>query len=317
MASKASKRRGSLIIYGIFTVILITLVLYIVLRKSDRMQYGLPEVPAVEAELIDYIAVERGSGDKIELSREGGSWEIGPDAFKADQEAVEGMVEALADFRISDLVSTSEYYDRYELDQANALRITARGGNATLRSFLMGKRAPSYNHTYVRLDDDVNVYHAASDLTRIFDKERNELREKQVLSFMKDDVIRVVVTLPDRNFQLFKSSPEVGGSDQTAASASWKSSDEEEWEAQKVTEFLDRIDDLSCTSFLDGAATDLGTPKLTLQIHTLDQHTLYLFDKDDTGYRARSSQTPYPFYVSTWIGDSILETFAQGTPDDQ
>ena len=317
MASKASKRRRSLIIYSVFAVVLIALVLYIVLRTSDRMQYGLPSVAAVEADSIDYISVERGSGDRIELSRDGGSWQIGPDAFRADQKAIEGMVEALADFRISDLVSTSEYYDRYELDQTNALHVTARGGDSTLRSFYMGKRAPSYNHTYVRLENDANVYHAASDLRRIFDKESDELRDKQVLSFTRNDVVRVEVTLPDRSFQLFKSSPEVGGSDQAAASPSWKSSDEVEWEAKTVTDFLDRIDDLSCTSFIDGAATDLGTPQLTLQIHTLEQHMLYIFDKDDTGYRARSSHTPYPFYLSTWLGDSILETFAQGTPDDQ
>ncbi len=317
MTNKTSKRRRASIIYGVFAVVLIALTLYISLRKSDRMQYALPEMPLVESGSIVSVSIERGSGDRIEISRENGAWKIVPEAYEVDPKAIEDMVEALVEFRISDLVSTSEYYDGYELDQAHALRITAADANSTVRAFDMGKRAPSYNHTYIRLDGDPNVYHAVSDLRRIFDKQKDNLRNKQVFSFAEAEVIRIGVALPGEEFQIFKSSTEIGSSDRTSEPESWIASNEEEWAPEKVEELLNRIDDLSCSSFIDGVDIDLGTPQLTLQIHTAEQQILYIFDKDDTGYRARSSQNPYPFYLSSWQGDSILETFVKGNTGDQ
>jgi hypothetical protein len=34
-----------------------------------------------------------------------------------------------------------------------------------------------------------------------------------------------------------------------------------------------------------------------------------LLAKDEERYRARSSQTPYEFYISSFQGENILETF--------
>lgn len=318
MVNKETKKRRALITYGVFAVVLVSLILYIVLRRSDRMQYGLPDIEEVAVTDITVVTIGDETGPVVELRRTDDEWQIQPEGYRADPEAVDDMLEALSDLKVTDLVSTSKSYQRYELDDPQKLTLSAGNEDSTLRVFDLGKRAPSYNHTYIKLEKDPNIYHAAGDLRRVFDKEKESLRDKKVLTFQKDDVIKIGVTLPEREFQLFKSSPEVSTDTQgSTAAVVWKTTEDTEWSEEQVDELLDRLDDLSCTEFVADTAADLGAPQLILRISTQDQHDFSLYDKDDTGYRAKSSQTPYPFYISGWQGDQILETFTEGQTDDQ
>lgn len=315
MSSKSRKRRSTLIMYGSFVLVILALVLYIVLRRSDRMQYGLPEMERVSGGSITSILLEDRDSGTIEMSKAGDSWYILPNRYRVDPSMAGDMVEALEDFRLTDLVSTSRSYERYELDDERGLRVVAGDGDTAAIEFILGKRAPSFNHTYVRLPDDGNVYHAAADLRRVFDRDVDALRDKNVLTFQKEDVVRLSVTLPEREFLLTKSSSQVSTESQSAQGPEWSASDGSQWSAEKVDELLDRIDDLRCSSFID-AGEELGEPLVVLQISTQNEHMLYLFEKDEGGYPARSTQTGFPFYLSEFLGDSILETLTGDVVDD-
>lgn len=297
-----------IIMYASFAVVLIALVLYITLRRSDRMQYKLPDLPEVSVEEIDSIQIQSKTDGELKLSKSGSSWLIEPEGYKADDSAVQAMLDAVSNLTITDLVSTSGYYDKYELDKENKMVINALNEDEVIASFDLGKRAPSYNHTYISVGDG-KVYHAATDLRRVFEKDVDSLRDKKVMSFLKEEIVRIEAVLPGSTITLTKDTPAVGsGTESSSLSATWKSASGDVWETEVIDEFLGRVDDLSCSEFIDTPGPQ-EEPLLSLTLQGREQYTLELLAEEETGYRARSSQTPYEFYISAWQGENILETF--------
>jgi hypothetical protein len=309
MPNKAKKTKRTIIMYAGFAAVLIALVLFIVLRRQDRMQYGLPETPVISAREIDGISIRFGDGGSVDLRRGDPAWMIAPNGYPVDSSAVADMLESLADFAITDLVSTSGYFDRYELDDENKIVVTATGDGKELLTFDLGKRAPSYNHSYVALGDG-QVYHAATDLRRVFDKDTNSLRDRMVLAFAKDEIVEITASLPGMELNLTKSSATVGTGDSAiTGAASWRAQDGEEWPTESIDEFLDRLDDLSCSEYADESRSGDIAPLLSLNLQGREGYRFTLLAEDETGFLASSSQTPYEFYISAWQGNNILDTF--------
>ena len=309
MPNKAKKTKRTIIMYACFAAVLIALVLFIVLRKPDRMQYGLPDTPVVSAGEVDAISIRYGDGGETDLRRGDPEWTIEPEGYPVDSAVLDDMLESLAGFAITDLVSTSGHFDRYELDDEKKLTVTASGSGKTLITFDLGKRAPSYNHTYVSVGDG-QVYHAATDLRRVFDKDTDALRDRKVLSFAKDEIVEITASLPGKEINLTKSTPTVGtGDNAVTGAATWRSQDGEEWPAESIDEFLDRLDDLSCSKFADESSAGDVEPLLSLKLRGREEYGFALLAEEETGFLASSSQTPYEFYISAWQGNNILDTF--------
>lgn len=301
-----------IIMYSSFAVVLVALVLYIALRRSDRIQYGLPEIPDVAASEIDTIEVRTEGGEDLRLRREGSSWAIEPEGYRADKEAVEAMLEAFSNLTVTDLISTSGYYEKYELDTANKLTVSASGDGEVLLTFDLGKRAPSYNHTYISFDDG-NVYHAATDLRRVFEKEPDGMRDQQVMAFAKEEIVRIDAVRPESQVSLTKEATMVGSDDASKPqTVTWMSSRGDVWETEVVDEFLSRLDDLTATEFAETPSPQDVEPLIAITLHGQEEHTLQLLAEEEEGYLARSSYTPYEFYISSWQGENILETFSLG-----
>lgn len=292
--------------YAVFGLALALLVLYIALRKPDRMQYTLPEITPLSSSAITAITVQQGAAEAVRLSKQGENWVVGPRGFRADPAAVSAMVSALSDFRLSDLVSTTQSYERYELDVNKAISVIARDDEKVVRAFSLGKRAPSLNHTYVLMDGDVNVYHAAADLRRIFDKDIAALRDRKVFTINKDEVVRVGLKRGEWSLQVFKPTTTVSTEGQTASAEKWQTSDGGTWDAAEVDSLVSGIANLSCTSFSEGSLTDLGKPELIIEVETAEAQTLSLYEKTADGYLATSSQNPYLFFISEQVGDVLF-----------
>ena len=312
MANKAKKRQKTIILYGSFAAVLIALVLVIVFRRSDRMQYGLPDTPVISAGEIDEISIDFSNGNEVTLRRGDPGWTITPEGYPVDAGAVEDMLESLSEFTLTDLVSTSGHYVQYELDEENKLAVTASGDGDELITFDLGKRSSSYNHTYVTVGDG-QVYLAATDLRRVFDKEIDALRDRKVLTFAKDEIVEISASLPGLEINLAKSSPTITTSSGTVAGdAMWTDQAGEEWPAESIDEFLGRLNNLSCSEFADEPSEEGLEPLLKLDLKGIQTYKFTLLAEDETGFRATTSQSPYEFYISSWLGNSILDTFKPG-----
>jgi hypothetical protein len=183
--------------YIILALVIIGLGFYLVVRNTDRSHYELPQPAALEPAKIDRLTVERPDG-ALELVRRDGRWLIQPQGYSADPGMVSDMLNKLGELQLTALVSTAGDYRRYDLDPEHRIRVIARTGEDIRRELDIGKIAGTYQHTYVRLAGDDNVYHARGSLRPVFDRTTEALRDKTVLTFAVKSIETITVQVGDK-----------------------------------------------------------------------------------------------------------------------
>ena len=89
--SRSVVSRNRIITYAVLGAAVAALTLYVMLRRTDRMQYQLPEVASVEASAIKHITVQTGNEPPVELVRRDDGWVVGDEEYKADARAAESI----------------------------------------------------------------------------------------------------------------------------------------------------------------------------------------------------------------------------------
>lgn len=309
--------------YLILAAVIAVLVLYLVFQKTDQTHYQLPEIPAVDQKEITKLEIQLPES-RITLTRKDNSWFVGPEAYPADSGLVERMLDILSGLVVTDLVSESGNYARYDLGDDKKIHVTAFQGSESVRSFDIGKAAATFNHTYVRLDADPRVYHARENFRDRFNKTVEQLRDKEALSFDKKTITEVVFVKGEEAFQFAqaqvpvevtvdqeKEEPEKPAEPQTETV--WQGPDGEKAEAAPIDRLLDGIARLKAKGYVpDKKKEDFRDPICTIRVKGDEEYTLDIYpkmEKDASEYPAVSSQNDYPFYLPETKVKSIMESF--------
>ncbi len=308
---KKRRSRIRIITYGVLILAIAGLTLYIVNRRNDRIRYALPDVSTPAAEDIDVIRIDPPESETIELERYEDGWLIQPQQYRAGSSSVQQLVNAIAELEITELVSTAEYYSRYSLDEQSRTTITAVADGEEVLRFYVGKRAPTYNHTYVLLPDDSRVYQASGNIERTFDKDVDDLRDKTVLSMEASSITRISAGMDGKIVTLSRKEEQLEEEVQTV----WLDQNGEEWPSEAINDGLDRLSSLTCREYLEKEAA-LGAERLAVTLTGDDEHELRIFEEGDNGYPATSSQSAYPFVLSSYVAEEIIETFESGPEGD-
>ncbi|PIE63576.1 MAG: hypothetical protein CSA26_12330, partial [Desulfobacterales bacterium] len=165
------------IILGIF---IIAAGLYIFFRQDNQVHYTLPTIEPVAAKEIDRITITGKDKDHtpVTLKKTGDVWTVGDQEFPADPIAVTNILDQLEQFRLLALVSEKKNLDRYELSPGAGISVTAWTKDQKIRSLTIGKAAPSFNHTFVMLENTPPIYQARGNLRPVFSKSIHDLRSK-------------------------------------------------------------------------------------------------------------------------------------------
>lgn len=309
--------------YAVLAVIIIGLVLYLVFHKTDRTHYSTPvltEIPATKISKIDLTV----SGTPVELSRKDDIWYIGEEAYPADSGKVKDMLDILEKLSVTALVSESKNYIRYDLDDANKISVKAWIGTEAGREFDIGKNAPTFQHTFVKLKGDPNVYHAGGDFRNKFDYTADELRDKTVLSFEKDSIGEIHIV---KDGQTLIARREKGSEAQTEAEKEtnktdktppkaeqseivWRTGKGQSLEKEKVQRLLSSLSNLKCKTYInDRKKEDLEKPLCSIILKGVADYSIDLFPKtteDAKVHPARSSENDYPFELPEAKANSIF-----------
>ena len=302
-----------LIRYALPALIIVSLALYLGLRNRDRLLYDLPQLPEMAAEEVDRFEIVKGS-QRVAVRKQGDDWLLEPGDFPAATAQVDTMVRALATLRITDLVSEHAAYSRFELDPESALRVTAFGSGAVLRTVELGKEARTYQHTYVKVEGDRRVYQAEGDLGNYFPVVGDVLRDKLVLQVDIDTVGEIVARSPGEELVLRKRPPLEEG-----AAPEWVTADGGEWNSAKVAESLQRLANLSTFRFAEAPPEPGGEVlDVTLKTEVGATHTLTVYARSGNSYPATSTGSDYPFLLFVWMVNGFLEAFTTaGPPEEQ
>ncbi len=312
--------------YLVLIVIIIAAVGYLSLHEQDREYYTLPQLKSVSAEDITRIDITR-EGSTVTLTKNGDLWKITPGGYTADGAAVKGMLFTLADLSVTALVSESKAFTRYDLGQDKRIQVVAYGSGSPLRSVDIGKSAPTFQHTFVKLPDDDRIYHAAGDFRRKFDRSVDDLRDKVVLAFQPEAIDTIIVTTPDQTVTLKRApsldKPGASPPEKSAPkpAAVWTVNGGKTIDDSLVAPLLARLNRLTCSRFMDNATPDgLGTPETTVALGGKKPLTLSIYPEtaDVTdGRPAVSSETAQPFVLSSWVVESVGEMVGKWAPKEE
>ncbi|MEE9418311.1 MAG: DUF4340 domain-containing protein [Desulfatiglandaceae bacterium] len=306
--------------YILLVLIILALSIYLYLRSPDRTLYQVPEVPDVVGEDITEIEITRPGGVTISLKKKDDRWFIKPQGFLADTAKVQGMVDHMKEITLTALVSEAKDYNRYELGDDQKITVKARIGDKLTRNFDVGKVAPSYRHTFVKLADDAKVYHARGNFRSNFDQTVEGLRDKKVLSFDKKEISKIRISKAQKELLLErKEVPVEADSSQEADKEKkpdvkketvWVNPEGKKGDKSKVSSLLKTLSGLECKRYIgDRKRDDFKDPIYTVRLKGHQEYTLSIFakkDKDSKNYPAVSSQNDYPFELADYQANKIM-----------
>ncbi len=295
--------------YIILAVVIFTLVGYLLVRKTNRLHYTLPATPAIKKS--DITKIELQSGDRgTTLIRKEGSWFITPGDYPADSGKIDKIISVVTDFSITTLISEAGDYPRYDLTKDKEIAVKVSGKEGPLFSFAVGKHAPTFQHTFVTIAGDKNVYLAQGNFHSDFDQSTQELRDKHVLDFSRVSLSAITITEGDKTLEL-KKPQQKEEADKTAktrtvrsAAVGWTGTGGKAIPEAAMNDLFSALDNLQCQSYLEGKKKDaFKDPILEISLQGEKNATLSIFEKTDakaTAYPALSSINSYPFSLQEY-----------------
>jgi len=288
------------------------------LHRSNRTHYKLPDISKVSGKEISKLEI--GKPDKaVVLNKKDNTWHIEPKGYLADSDKVKNMLDLIEKLTVTALVSESKNYVRYDLTHDKKITVKAWQGKTLKREFDIGKAATTYQHTFVRLGTDPNVYHAIGDFRRKFDQTVDELRDKAVLSFTEKNIREITLTKDKKTMILSQkqvSEQEGKKKDKPAKTSKepetkivWQDAEGKKKDKEKVKSLLSFLNRLECETYINEAKKDdFKNPSCAVALKGDKEYSLSVFakkDKDAKTYPAISSENDYPFLLSESQLESI------------
>jgi hypothetical protein len=305
--------------YFVLAAIIVALSLYLLLHKTDRAHYELPKLPALPKADISKIEIPK-KGAPIVLNRRNGDWSIGPKGYLADNDKVMNMLRIIEDLTLTAMVSESKDYSRYELDDEHKITVRAYVDKTLKREFDIGKAAPSYRHTFVRLKGNELVYHARENFRHTFDVNMDDLRDKQVLTFDKTQIQEIRLIKGGRTLLCARSASPVTADQEPEAHRKpppnqvviWETAEGERCDEKMLNRLLGTLSNLRCERYIDNKEKeDLTDPLYHIELKGPQDYNLSIFAKaegDEKSYPATTSMNDYPFMLPDGVSKSIMKT---------
>ena len=305
--------------YFILTAILVALILYLALHRSNRTHYQLPELSEVSGKHISKLEITK-AGNSIILNKKDDTWYIEPKEYRADSTKVKSMMNVIEKLKLTALVSESKNYIRYDLTKDKNINVKAWEGKTLLREFDIGKAAPTFKHTFIKLPNNPNVYHARGDFRRNFDRSVDNFRDKSVLSVAQNTIHAMTLKHDKKTISLSRREiPETlpEKKDESAAKKSkvaktktvWEDTKGHEVASSKISSLLSFLNSLECETFLDDLKKEeFKNPIYSVTLKGEKEYSLLIFakkDKNAKNYSAISSENESPFSLSDMQVDTI------------
>jgi hypothetical protein len=320
--------------YLILILIIAALSTYLLVRSSDRTRYQLPKLDALKQSDISKIEISK-DGNSIILKKRDDRWYIEPAGYLADKTKINAMLNVFESLALTALISESKDYNRYDLNAEKRINVKAWQQGTLKRNFDIGKAAPSFRHTFVRLDGDSRVYHARDNLRSKFDFTIDDLRDKTVLSFKTTDIQQVLIIRDQVSVKLVRSEVPVTPSatqpqkSESAPAAAvrfeWQDDGGRKVNEQNLNRLLNTLGDLKCADYINDRSKDaFSAPIYTAKLKGIQDHQLEIFARlkqGDKNYPAVSSDSDYPFWLSETKAKQIMinpeEMIKTSDPDEK
>ncbi len=302
--------------YIILFILIAALAGYLYLQRTDRVHYEVPQIDTVDTGALTWLEII--SKDRtVSLTKKDGSWYIEPKGYPADTVKVGKMLQAISDLTLTDLVSESGSVERYNLGEADRITVKAYTGTELTRSFDLGKAAPTHQHTFVSLPGDNRVFHAKGSFRGDFELSASDLRDRQVLSFPKDEITGIRISTQGKETVLTRTEAEPlskedqsrNKDDASPKQVVWKNAAGDEADKAEVDALLSDLSNLDCGEYLEDLAKEqAGDPELTITLTGARDYTLSFHPARDGKSPATSSANNYVFVLPDYRQENITKS---------
>ncbi|SPD73865.1 conserved hypothetical protein [uncultured Desulfobacterium sp.] len=308
--------------YLILVIVIVALCCYLFFRKTNQSHYQLPEVAKVDKKEVTKIEIIKASST-LAVSRKDNKWFIEPRPYPADVELVNKMLNTIGDLTLTDLVSEAKNYQPFDLVDDKKITVKAYKDNVLKLEFEMGRAAPSWNHTFVRLPGNPNVYYAKGNFRNDFDMTVEKLWDKAVLSFGQDEIAEVEIIKGNQSLGVLKkkasaqAQPQETDKEKAAPEAArekaetlWETGEGKKGNTATLNDIISLLSNLKCEKYIEQGKDKFTNPIYTIKLRGSKEYTISLFDKiekDAKDYPAISSESDYAFMILGFQADRMMK----------
>ena len=101
--------------YCILVLLIVLLSIYLIFKKTDRNHYEIPKLPVIATNTVTKIEIIK-PDSTIVLNKKDPDWLIAPHDYPADPDRIKKMLKAIKKIILTNMVSESKNYNRYNLD---------------------------------------------------------------------------------------------------------------------------------------------------------------------------------------------------------
>lgn len=310
--------------YLIIGIVIVVLLAYLLLRSPNKMHYQLPQLELIPQNDITRVEIIKPK-ETLTLTAKDKKWFVTDKSYPADQTKIEKILKVVTSLVLTELRSTQGNDTLYGLGKTDAITVKVYRDQDVIREFQVGKVADTYNHTFVKLAGDQNIYAARTGFKSDFDLKLDELRDKQVLKFDKNEISDISITKGEVALQMAKKvtpgkpapvQEKKEGDKKTPPPApkpevSWVLNDGTIAKKSEVDSLLNQLSNLSCTGYLEEKKKEeMKTAIYIIRLKGSKDYQISLFDKvdkDGEKYPGISSESPYVFLLPTYTADNLMK----------
>ncbi len=295
--------------YIFLAIVIVVLSLYLIFRSQDKTHYSLPRLATIEESEVSRLVVKL-PDSSITLKHHDREWKIMPYGYPAGGTRLSDMMESMENMEITDMVSQSRNYQRYDLSPEKRIEVKVYSDDQMIRSLVIGKAAPTRHHTYVMLNEDPNVYQCRNNIRRKFEVEAKDLRDRQVMAFTRTAIRGLDIACPDDSLSIREAAEQPSGEEGAVPpDVQWETGAGEQLDERALDKLITALNNLKCTEYInDRSKDDFKDPIYTITLDTPEEASLSIFEMNQSNkYPAISSQNDYPFLISKYKGEQIMK----------
>jgi len=289
-------------------------ILILILLLNNYLQNIKPPLPKIkQIKFIDKVEVYRKNKLDMIFILSNSKWWFLPDEYPAEDSNLDLILDNIKKINLVDLISRSGIYENYNLDDENKIVVKAYSSNNLIREIIIGKPSPTYQHTYIMLGGDKNVYTAKGRFTEVFSKDKEAYCSKNLVRLQKDSIIQIIIKQDNKEVKIAKNTKAITitNTNQTQTTTNIV-----EWFVNNkiitndvIDKFIDSITPLNASELYNEKLSNQNKFLRKINIKALNEELdLYIVKKlTNSNYVIGISGIPSLYVVPAMAGDNLMK----------
>lgn len=299
--------------------VIAVLFLYLIITNV-KWSSDIPTLSKWDGKSSEFM-ITRANGT-IKLYQKENKWVVNDEAYPADPKVIAEIEKRFKDVRLSDLISKKGFYSKYDLTPDKYIEVIIKKGDTIFRKFKIGKKSSTNRHTFVKINDQPEIYLAEGTFDLVINKTIDDFRDKEIvkishasISDMTVDYQGAVYTfmkIPDNKVNDKKIQKENNKKEkkqiQKQTNEKWicKGYDTIELDKNKIDSLLGAFDPMRALSFPEIKKESLPQRICMVQVKANQKDIVVTMYNINDKYYVTISDSPYVYGVDKWTVDRFF-----------